>query len=387
MIHAGDGLRALPWSLDLQLSGSNARHLIVRVAKDAAFPHHALIDAGVEIPTDFGVFYAHPKRLAQECDLSLRTVRRIIKSLVACGVLLREKNANFLLEHGLVRAKRHNLPVPYYANTRIDGRDAEWLREASFVALALITAGGKPATPGSKKTPAGRDLADYGNDLVTAMRELVPADVWPDGYGPEDALYQLEAVGADEATTTGDEPQEATLDVDLGGWESAHVGNQPHDTTQVTLPGAEVTHLSDRLAERDTRKKQQAADRQSQADLNKRISGIVWTFRTRRHDRGLGVPDEKDSTWWRKMRALVKALLVDGAPDSAIVEALLQTGVHSPLEWQVRTHLPAQFQANVQRRHGAAAAVANGGAAHLDQSSFDASSDAAAAMFDLEADQ
>lgn len=411
---AGDSLRALPWSLEIPLDGSPSRHVLIRIATRSAFPRDALTDAGIEIPTRFGVFFAHPKRLAEECDLSLRTVRRIIKSLVACGILLREKNNRFLIDTGLVRNKRHNLPIAYYANTRVDERAAKWVTEASFVAKTLIT--DSPQVAAKKKTPAGRTMSDYPADLVAAMRQLVPSDIWPPGYGPEDALYELDSIAAEpepaaedlaleaHATTEGESASLSGAPGQGSGWATATIPDQtptansaddgggggaeseptppdershPDSATQEPLPVAGVTSLTEKQAARDQ-------EQQSTKAHNRQINEIVWQFRTGRADAGKPVAEESDRTWWRKMRALVGHILLDGASPTVIVSALHAVDLHTPLEWQVRTHLPAQFQAKVARPgRGEAVAAANDGASHANSADVAATNDMITATFEL----
>lgn len=393
---AGDSLRALPWSLEIPLDGSPSRHVLIRIATRSAFPRDALLDAGIEIPTRFGVFFAHPKRLAEECDLSLRTVRRIIKSLVACGILLREKNNRFLIDTGLIRNKQHNLPIAYYANTRVDERAADWVTEASFVAKILIT--DSPQVAARKRTPNGNLMSDYPSDLVEAMRELVPEDIWPDGYGPEDALYELDSVTTTDepdlevSDPSGDAAETPTAPAPPSGWATATIPNDDQPTgdagggeatkeyppaLQDTLPGAEVTSLTEK---QEARQQEQQLTRRR----NEQINAIVWQFRTDRASTGRPVADEKNRTWWRKMRALVSNLILDEVPDADIVHALLAVDQHTPMEWQVRTHLPARYRAKVAHpARGRAATAADTGATRTDKSAVEASNDMITSTFEL----
>lgn len=400
---AGDALRALPWSLEIPLDGSNSRHVLIRIAKESAIPPYLLQEAGAELPTDFGVFYAHSKRLARECDLSLRTVRRIVKSLVACGVLLREKDPHFLVEQGLIRAKTFNLPIAYYANTRIDGRDAAWVREASCVALNIIT-----QCPSTKKTPSGATMGDYPTDLVDAMRVLVPAEVWPDGFGPEDALSRLEAVP--DMRDADPRPSEDPVDSGIlndhskrgpepdgdDGWSCAVIPEGPlttlntGDAQQPELPGADVHDLTARVAAREAKQAKLEDQAHTERERNKQINAVLWECRRRREAAGKKVPragSNDDKVWWRTMRAMVKKMHLDDIPDDIIIDAWVSLDQVSPLEWQVRKNLPSRYQARLAQHpaRGAAINAANSGAGGIDDGGA-VDTDAIMTMFDLRGD-
>lgn len=371
--------KAHQWAWNVHTGDSFARFLLVAMTQRAG-DGHTVRALGVPLPTRFGMYYERPGELSRRTFVSKSTIKRVIKALVACGVLLAEEDRRILRRFNLAK-NDHNLQGVYYLNSNVDpsvtGKSKSeqygdsWLPEAYCVAYRLVNKVSMKAL-----TPNGLRMSDYPSDPVQAMRQLVPSHIWPAGFGPEDYKY-AGTEGSTDAGDNSDVTDVADLDpgatqqgnLNMGGWDQAVADDEPDE--QQPLPVAQIVSLSEKAAEKESAAR-------AAREKNKAADVVLSQILADREEQELSVPIAKADRgrWWRVQRAAVRDFHSDGVPDEVIVAAFHETGVLNPKDWEVRSNFPEKYRAHLGRTAGdrfATIAQADAGAAGISAADYEAS--------------